>query len=100
MSLGVPQKGKNRKHTLCFPWLNLDDSYPSRSESVVLVGRSGRSPKTPCTEKPTQSEVFSAKIWRIEKTAQLHPEKINMEPENHPFAKETHLPNLHYCVPC
>ena len=64
-------------NTLCFPWLYLYDSYPSRSESVVLAGRSGRSPKTPCTEKPTQSEVFSAKIWRIEKTAQLHPEKIN-----------------------
>ena len=27
------------------------------------------------------------------------PLKIDMEPKNHPFAKENHLPNLHYCVP-
>ena len=24
----------------------------------------------------------------------------NLEPENHPFEKETHLPNLHFGVPC
>ena len=28
------------------------------------------------------------------------PLKTNMEPRNHPFEKENHLPNLHYCVPC
>ena len=27
------------------------------------------------------------------------PRKINLEPENHLFKKENHLPNLHYCVP-
>ena len=27
-------------------------------------------------------------------------DKIDMEPNNHPFEKENHLPNLHYCVPC
>ena len=25
---------------------------------------------------------------------------INMEPENHLFEKENHLPNLHFWVPC
>ena len=28
------------------------------------------------------------------------PPKTNMEPENHPFRKEKHLPNLHFWVPC
>ena len=28
------------------------------------------------------------------------PWKINMEPINHPFRKENHLPNLHDYVPC
>ena len=28
------------------------------------------------------------------------PLKIDMEPKNHPFEKENHLPNLRYCVPC
>ncbi len=28
------------------------------------------------------------------------PWKINMEPKNHLFEKENHLPNLHYYVPC
>ena len=26
----------------------------------------------------------------------LHPQKTNMEPENHMFEKENHLPNLHF----
>ena len=26
--------------------------------------------------------------------------KTNMEPENHLFEKENHLPNLHFRVPC
>ena len=26
--------------------------------------------------------------------------KTNMEPENHLFEKENHLPNLHFWVPC
>ena len=32
----------------------------------------------------------------------IHPGKRtwNLEPENHPFEKETHLPNLHFGVPC
>ena len=28
------------------------------------------------------------------------PRKINMEPENHLFEKENHLPNPHFWVPC
>ena len=28
------------------------------------------------------------------------PWKINMEPENHLFEKEIHLPTLHFWVPC
>ena len=28
------------------------------------------------------------------------PPKTNMEPENHMFEKEIHLPNLHFWVPC
>ncbi len=28
------------------------------------------------------------------------PWKINIEPKNHLFEKENHLPNLHYYVPC
>ena len=30
----------------------------------------------------------------------ITPQKINMEPKNHPFEKEYHLLNLHCCVPC
>ena len=30
----------------------------------------------------------------------ITPLEINIELKNHPFAKEIHLPNLHYCVPC
>ena len=29
----------------------------------------------------------------------ITPQKINMEPKNHPFEKEYHLLNLHCCVP-
>ena len=28
------------------------------------------------------------------------PRKVNMEPKNHPFRKENHLPNHHFQVPC
>ena len=28
------------------------------------------------------------------------PLKINMEPKNHPIAKENHFPNLHFWIPC
>ena len=28
------------------------------------------------------------------------PVKINMEPKKQPIEKETHLPNLHFRVPC
>ena len=35
-------------------------------------------------------------FWVIE--TYTHP-KTNMEPENHPFEKENHLPNLHFKLP-
>lgn len=28
----------------------------------------------------------------------LHPWKFYMKPKNHPFARENHLPNIHYCI--
>ena len=31
---------------------------------------------------------------------EITPPKTNMEPENHPFEEEKHLPNLHFGVPC
>ena len=31
----------------------------------------------------------------MEKIPPVYPPKSNMEPENHPFEKENHLPNLH-----
>ncbi len=34
------------------------------------------------------------------KDFRIIPWKINMEPKNHLFEKENHLPNLHYYVPC
>ena len=30
----------------------------------------------------------------------LRPQKTNVEPENHLFEEEKHLPNLHFWVPC
>ena len=30
----------------------------------------------------------------------IHPGRLNMEPQNHPFGKEHDLPNLHDYVPC
>ena len=42
-----------------------------------------------------------AGAFRSELGAYMHiPLKINMEPENHPFGQEIHLPNIHFGVPC
>jgi len=45
---------------------------------------------------------LSWKDHTMETTSTLKntPPKTNMEPENHAFERETHLPNLHFQVPC
>jgi len=49
------------------------------------------------TSKPIELlEVFTKKMTSKSET----PRKINMEPINHPFGKENHLPNPHDYVPC
>ncbi len=43
--------------------------------------------------------------WRFELLSWIYffhthtPQKINMQPKNHPIEKENHLPNLHFWVP-
>ena len=38
--------------------------------------------------------------WKIKMLNSYTLQKINMEPENHAFKKENHLPNLHFWAPC
>ena len=40
---------------------------------------------------------ISTESWSV---THVTPPKTNIEPENHSFEKETHLPNLHFGVPC
>ena len=45
-------------------------------------------------------EVFG-QVWNnLPIFKSIHPNKINIEPKNHPMEKETHLPNLHVGIPC
>ena len=45
------------------------------------------------------SSINSTGVWLGWVMQTVPPEKINMEPENHPVEKENHLPNLHCWVP-
>ncbi len=45
-------------------------------------------------------ELLIVLFWLRNRKCGNTPWKINMEPKNHLFEKENHLPNLHYYVPC
>ena len=70
-------------------WFGSDDFPPgdpvfSGSQPLILWG-----------VYPTKISPILLKVILIDT-----PWKINMEPKNHLFEKDNHLPNLHYYVPC
>ena len=69
-STGIQGGGVYPKYVVCGSW---EFSTPESRHAVCL----------------TSNFAFRNTPW-----------KINMEPKNHLFEKENHLPNLHYYVPC
>ena len=76
---------------------------------INLQHRATLQKRPPCSPKP-KPDLLCHRVLHIDlsyRMTTLHmikwldtPRKINMEPKNHLIEKETHLPNLHFGVPC